>query len=230
MNDDRTTFGRWRDQLLLWPLRIAGRRRMRRITLERIGGRSFVVLPEVFSPTIFRSGSVLAKYIADAPHLPAPGTGAKALDLGTGTGIQAIAAASRGFSVTATDINVQAVRCARVNVLINGLEDTVRVLEGDLFSPVESERFDLVIFNPPFFRGKPKNRFDLAWRSDDVIERFSAGLTGALQDDGIALIIWSSHADATRLLGALDRHALRVSIAHVHRTIGEVMTIYEARN
>lgn len=229
VNDARSSVRYWLDQFRLWPSRVLGRRRVRRVVLEQIGSRIFVVLPEVFNPAVFRSGRVLADYIASAPNLIARGPNPTALDLGTGCGVQAVFAALRGFKVTASDINPHAVRCARANVLLNRVEDSVRVLEGDLFDPVEGEEFDLVIFNPPFFRGAPKDAFDLAWRSIDGVERFAAGLSGALRTDGLALIMWSSHADVARLLDALRGAGLQVSTAHTHRAPAEVMTILEAR-
>ncbi len=225
----RSSFRHWFDQARLWPARVLGRRRVRRVILERVGAQTFVVLPEVFNPTIFRSGQVLAQYIATAPNLSARRPGATALDLGTGCGIQAVFAATRGYDVTASDINPHAVRCARANVLLNGVDDRVRVVEGDLFAPVAGEEFDLVIFNPPYFRGVPKDAFDLSWRSPDAVERFAAGLPRALRPEGLALIMWSSHADIERLLGALSDAGLEVQTAHTHRAPAEVMTIVEAR-
>lgn len=229
MKDTRPAISHWFDQVRLWPTRVLGRRRMRRVVLERIGDQTFAVLPEVFNPTIFRSGRVLAEYIAAAPHLGAPGPDASALDLGTGCGVQAVFLAKRGFAVTASDINPHAVRCARANVLLNRMEDRIKVVEGDLFAPVEGEEFDLVVFNPPFYQGAPKNAFDLAWRGVDSVERFAAGLPRALRPDGIALIMWSSHAGSGRLLDALSRARLEVSTVHTHRATAEVMTILQAQ-
>ena len=62
-----------------------------------------------------------------------------------------------GYHVTAVDINPDAVRCARINALQHHLETCIEVRQGDLFEPVQGERFDLVLFNPPFFRGQPRN-------------------------------------------------------------------------
>ena len=64
------------------------------------------------------------------------------LDLGTGSGIGALFAARAGCLVTAVDINPEAVRCARINALMNRLEERVQVLEGDLFAPVAGRRSD----------------------------------------------------------------------------------------
>lgn len=230
MLDSFRAIRRWVDQARLWPLRVAGRRKLGRVVLERAGDRSFLVLPEVFNPVTFRSGVTLARYLASSPGVAPRRDNAMALDLGTGCGIQAIFAAARGFDVTATDINVHAVRCARINVLLNRLEGRIKVEEGDLFAPIAGQEFDLVIFNPPFFDGAPANAFDLSWRSTNCIERFTDGLPAALRSDGSAVIIWSSHADRDRLPASLRRSGLKVTVAHEERVIGERMTIFEARH
>jgi methylase of polypeptide subunit release factors len=72
------------------------------------------------------------------------------LDLGTGSGILSLWAAAFSDTVVATDLNVRAVDCARFNARLNGIEN-MEVLAGDLFSPVEGRRFDLILSNPPFF-------------------------------------------------------------------------------
>ena len=101
------------------------------------------------------------------------GSGGSALDMGTGSGVGAIFAARRGYRVVAVDINPQAVRCARINTLLNRLEERIEVRRGDLFEPVRGERFDLVLFNPPFFVGEPRSDLDRAWRGREVLERFA---------------------------------------------------------
>jgi methylase of polypeptide subunit release factors len=198
--------------------------RVRKPTLERIDGVTLLSLPDVLNPVVFRSGELLARTVAESP-LADPSAG-RALDMGTGTAVGAVFLARRGWRVLAVDLNPEAVRCARINVLLNRLEDRVEVRQGDLFGPVEGERFDLILFNPPFFRGEPKGLFDLAWRSPDVMERFAAGVPDALTEDGRALILLSTDGDPEGMLKALAAHGLQIEPA-VRRDFGnEVMTIY----
>src|SRR5690242_18663532 len=130
--------------------------RVRRYTVESVEGFPFVVWPDVLNPVVFRSGEFLARAIAHQAFAAPPACDRKplALDMGTGSGICAIFAAQRGYRVTAIDLNPEAVRCARTNVVLNQLQDEVQVLEGDLFAPVTEKRFDLILFNPPFYRGQ----------------------------------------------------------------------------
>ena len=73
--------------------------------------------------------------------------GNTAIDIGTGTGILAIAAAHMGASrVLATDLDAVAVRVARENVKNNGFEDTIEMRCGDLLEVVD-EQADVVIAN-----------------------------------------------------------------------------------
>lgn len=72
------------------------------------------------------------------------------LDLGTGSGCLAIAVAKQlpQAEVTAVDVSAAALAVARGNAARHGV--TVRFLQGDWFAPVEGERFDLILANPPY--------------------------------------------------------------------------------
>jgi ribosomal protein L11 methyltransferase len=73
--------------------------------------------------------------------------GMRVMDVGTGSGILAIGAALLGAEdVLAIDIDPVAVRVAKENVLQNGLESSIRVMEGDLVKDVH-ETFDLCLAN-----------------------------------------------------------------------------------
>jgi HemK-related putative methylase len=210
-------------------------RRVRRYTLEHVEGLPILVGPDVLNPVVFRSGELFARAIASEPFAQPPiGESAprtcspepRALDMGTGSGVCAVFAARRGYRVTAVDINPEAARCARINVLLNRQENAVEVLEGDLFEPVAGQRFDLILFNPPFYRGEPKSRFDMAWRATDVFERFAAGLDGALAPGGRALILLSTDGDAHGMLAALEQNHFRIAPALSHNFGNERMTIF----
>lgn len=72
------------------------------------------------------------------------------LDIGSGTGIQAIQAALSGAQhVDAVDINQTAVGCTRYNVTMNNLSDRIDVWQSDLFSTIPEKAYDLIIANLP---------------------------------------------------------------------------------
>ena len=76
----------------------------------------------------------------------------RALDLGTGCGVQALHLAGRAESVTATDVNRRALDLAGLSFALSGVAG-VATRQGSLFEPVRDERFDLVVSNPPFVVG-----------------------------------------------------------------------------
>jgi release factor glutamine methyltransferase len=210
-------------RLLFAKFLLVQRHRYGRLALEWVGGRPFLVLPQVFNPALFASGQLLAQEIARRTDLLAPG--ARVLDLGTGSGIGAIFAAPRAGSVLATDINPHAVRCARINVLLNGLEDRVEVRQADLFDGL-AECFDLVLFNPPYYRGAPRDALDQAWRSSDVLERFACQLPRALGPGGYALVVLSSDGEQAAFLESFRSNGLTCEIVARRDLLNETLTVY----
>jgi len=203
-------------------------RRYGRLTLEMIDGVPLIVLPQVFNPVLLRTGAFLARAITRLPLGDA--STPTVLDMGTGSGVGAVFAARRGARVIAVDINAEAVRCARINALLNHLDDRIEVRHGDLFAPVAGQKFDLVLFNPPFFRGAPSDNLDHAWRGLDVFERFAGGLAAMLIPDGLALLVLSSDGDCHELLDALAAAGFQREIVEQKDLINEVLTIYAVRH
>lgn len=74
----------------------------------------------------------------------------RALDLGTGCGVQSLHLARHSARVVATDVNPRALALAALTARLNGLADVVDLRRGSLFEPVDGERFDLIATNPPF--------------------------------------------------------------------------------
>lgn len=83
----------------------------------------------------------------------------RALDLGTGCGIQLFHLLGHANHVTATDLSARALAFTRFNLLLNhkvlkldprNLQERVSLLRGSLFEPVGGQKFDLIASNPPF--------------------------------------------------------------------------------
>jgi HemK-related putative methylase len=204
-------------------------RRYGRLALEEVDGVPLLVLPQVFNPVLLRTGAFMARTLSALPLPPGDGPRLTVLDLGTGSGIGAVFAARRGAQVTAVDINPDAVRCARINALLNGLEAQIETLQGDLFAPVAGRRFDLALFNPPFYRGQPADGLDHAWRGEDVFERFARGLAAALRPNGQALVVLSSDGDGAGLLALLESAGFAVQPIAQKNLWNEFLTIYSVR-
>jgi len=177
--------------------------------LEEVCGAPLVIAPGVLNPRLMRTGDFLAAQL----ETQLGGRNMEVLDMGTGSGVCAVVAARYARQVVAVDINVAAVRCARANVLLSRVEDKVEVLAGDLFAPVAGRRFDVVLFNPPFLQGVPRDDADRAWRSTDVAERFAAQLRDHLAPSGFALVLLSSFGGAAEFLRQFRRHDFKLTVA-----------------
>lgn len=115
----------------------------------------------------------------------------KALDLGTGCGVQALHLAKHSGTVTATDVNQRALWLTRLNAALNEVEVDVR--EGSFFEPVRGERFDLITTNPPFVIS-PATGERLVYRDsglpgDRVVEHVVRSAADHLNPGGIAQIL-----------------------------------------
>ncbi|HYN30081.1 MAG TPA: methyltransferase [Dermatophilaceae bacterium] len=73
---------------------------------------------------------------------------ATALDVGTGSGVQALHLVGHADRVTVTDTSERALGYARFNAALNEVE--WEVLAGSMLEPLAGRRFDLVVSNPPF--------------------------------------------------------------------------------
>jgi SAM-dependent methyltransferase len=117
---------------------------------------------------------------------------ARALDVGCGAGTAALGLASAAQRVIGTDINPRAVALSRINGALNGIAN-VEFREGDLFTPVAGETFDLIVSQPPFVSA-PEGIEAAAFasggrRGDEIALRLLAGIPAHLAQGGRAVVI-----------------------------------------
>jgi HemK-related putative methylase len=205
-----------------WGYRLRKKHRYDEFLLEWIAGAPLLVIPSVFNPRLLLTGEFFASQLT--AQLIAPDT--EVLDMGTGSGVCAVFAARHARRVVAVDINPAAVRCATINALMNRLEHKIEARHGDLFEPVRDERFDLILFNPPFLRGVPRDDRDRAWRSIDVPERFAAALGAHLKPGGSALVLLSTFGGVEDFLGQFAQNGFEVTLFAEREFIAETVGIF----
>ena len=156
----------------------------------------YEISEDVFNPRFYYTSEFMARHIIVSSR-------DSVLDMGTGSGIQAITAGQHASKVVAVDINPEAVRFALRNVKANGLEDVVSVIEGDLFSPLGPyQLFDVILFTPPYLEGRPDRFFDHALfdRDKGLIRRFFEEANRYLKPGGYVQMLYSSIADPEHAL------------------------------
>jgi HemK-related putative methylase len=209
-------------RLLTFIHRALGTVRYDDYRMERIFGVPIVVTPSVFNPKLLRTGEFFASRIDGS----IVGRDSRVLDMGTGSGVCAVFAAKYARQVVAVDINAAAVNCARLNAVLNRVDHKIDLRHGDLFETVPEERFDLILFNPPFVLGMPRDDRDRAWRASDVAGRFAAGLRGHLNPGGCALVLLSTYGDGDAFLREFHEQDFSVSVLARRRFINERLTIF----
>lgn len=138
----------------------------------------------------------------------------RALDLGTGCGVQALHAATHAARVVATDISARALRLAATTAELSGQDWELR--QGSLLEPVAGELFGLVVANPPFVVSPGFDRDsdgydyrDSGLAGDGATAALLSGVPGLLDTDGTASLLgnWIMPSDgdwAGRIAGWLE--------------------------
>jgi release factor glutamine methyltransferase len=172
-------------------------------------------LPGVFRP-ISDSWQLAGAACSLAP------TGARVLEIGTGSGAIAVSLARCGADVVAVDVSRRALASAALNARMHGTRIETR--RGSLFDPVAGERFDLIVSNPPYV---PCPRADLPTRGPE--RAWDAGVDGRavldvlieaapahLRPDGSLLICHSTINGEVETFAAMRRAGLEPEVVARH--------------
>ena len=148
--------------------------------------------------------------------------GKKCLDLGTGSGILAEALLRAGAeNIFAVDVNPAALAAAKIR--IGALKRTqnighfgkVKFVQSDLFSSLVREKFDFIVFNPPYLPSDEIKWIDLdgGKKGREVIEKFLAQFPNHLNKKAVVLLLLSSLNEPKEILARLKRQGFSVGVA-----------------
>jgi release factor glutamine methyltransferase len=137
-------------------------------------GLPFRVTPDVLIPRP-ETEHLVEKVIELTSGFVAP----RIVDVGTGSGAIAVALAQKlpHAFITATDLSSRALKVAEENAKRNGV--SIRFLAGDLLAPVEGERFEIIVSNPPYVAIADQDSLDVEVREYEPALALFAG------DDGL---------------------------------------------
>jgi SAM-dependent methyltransferase len=134
------------------------------------------------------------EYVELVARAPLP-SGELAFDIGTGTGVLAALLARRGVKrVIAADRDERSLACARENIARLSLDETVQVVQADLFPGGTAP---LIVCNPPWLPARPSSTLEAALYDDGsrMLRGFIAGVGSRLQPGGEAWLVLSDIAE-----------------------------------
>jgi release factor glutamine methyltransferase len=201
------------------------KRRTTRIT--RAAGFRLIVRPTVFHPRYFITSEFFASYIDRLDF-----SGKRVVDVGTGSGILALAAARAGAAnVMAVDINPNAVLTAAENAHANDFGDRVTAVCSNLLSALTPcVPFDVIISSPPSFPGEPRDFADRAWHAGpnyrDIASLFDQARE-RLAPGGRLYILVSSDSELNLFSALIARARFQAHLVAERSIVIESLIIYE---
>jgi release factor glutamine methyltransferase len=201
----------------------------RRTTVARVAGFRLSVRPTVFHPRYFLSSKFFANFLSDIDL-----AGKRVADVGTGSGILALAAARAGAaSVVALDINPNAAKAAAENAHANGLSKPIMVVGSNLLSALTPRPlFDVILTSPPSFAGEPRDVADRAWHAGpnyrDIAMLFNQARK-RLAFGGCMYVLFSTDSDLDLLGNLIRRAGFAARLVAEQSIFIESLIIYELR-
>src|SRR3989344_229066 len=150
----------------------------------------------------------------------------RVLDMGTGSGIQALTAAEipRVREVVAVDINPAAVEELKQKHIRK-----ITALQGDLFEPVAGQ-FTVIIFNPPYLP-QDKGIEDCALyggkKGWEIAERFFRDVSPHLLPEGMVLFLCSTLTNKQKIEELLHHHLFSFNQIDRQKLAFEELFVYE---
>lgn len=190
------------------------------------------VLPGVFHPGLFYSTRILLEYL-EFVNLQRK----KVLELGAGSGLISVMAATEGGMVTATDINRTSVMNIRINRdrNLNNIEKnqgTLEVVQSDLFQGIQGRTYDVIVINPPYYKGKVTRTEDHAWYCGEEFEYFEhlfSGIKEFMHRETESIMILSDDCDLNRIKKIAEQFGLRLSLKLTRRNLIEKNFIFQIK-
>ena len=188
-----------------------------------VRGMRILCLSEVFPP-VFTISTELFLDVLDKIIKP----NMDVLEIGSGSGVISIYVAKKNANVCAVDVCKNAVIATKINAKLNNVDLDVR--QSDLFENVHG-KFDLIIFNPPFFPIEPRSAFERTIFSGSgykVILRFLIRARKYLKKNGFILMCLTSAIDEELIL-QLAKKLYNVSLVEQKSIFIERISLYKLK-
>jgi release factor glutamine methyltransferase len=184
-------------------------------------GITVKVVPSVFPPHHTISTKILLDYIS-----PLDLKNKTLLELGCGSGIISLFAASKGAIVTASDINPIALDALKIASKKNNA--SISILKSDLFDAIKSKSFDYIIINPPYYPKNPENIKEQAWFCGEDFEYFKKAFQQiSKRNDTSVLMILSQDCNIEKINNIATAHNLKLTCVLEKKVLAEKNYIFK---
>ena len=221
--------GAWRRRLRkaihFFSYHLILKRRSTRVT--RAADFRLIVRPTVFHPRRFITSEFFASFISRLDL-----SDKRVADVGTGSGILALAAARAGAeTVIAADINPNAALTAAENARANGFGERIGAVCSNLLSALAPRPlFDVILSSPPKHAGEPRDVTDRGWHAGpafrDVIALFEQARE-RLKPGGRVYVMVSSDSYLDLFSKMIDKAGFRAKLVREYSIFIESFIIYE---
>jgi release factor glutamine methyltransferase len=194
-----------------------------KIRVYRYKNLHLQIAPQVFHPGFFFSTQLLLQYTSKLPL-----DKKYFLELGCGSGLIAMIAATKEANVTATDINPVAVEFLKKNCLHNNLQ--MKIFQSDLFDDIPEKQFDIIAINPPFYKKEPVTMQEHAWYCGEhgtYFERLFEGLHKYIHADTEILMVLFDGCDMQMIHGFAATNNFVLNCVLSKQNILEKNSIYK---
>ncbi|MBN2881342.1 methyltransferase [Candidatus Woesearchaeota archaeon] len=154
----------------------------------------------------------------------------RCLEVGAGSGYTCIMLAKMGFDISCVDINPNAIELISENSSLNKV--SIPVKYSDLFGSLSCEKFDTIIFNPPYLPASMLDQNDPFVKSVDggkkgyeITKKFIDSLNPHLTVDGQAIIIFSSLTKLEKIIEFIVDNCLDYEMIE-ERNVGLMEKLY----
>lgn len=156
------------------------------------------------------------------------------LEIGCGTGIASIFLCGKVKEVFSLDINMRAAICTKQNMANNRALNS-HVFSSDLFSAINTRKFDVILFNTPYLpEDKETEKFsDPAWSGGqsgrDVINKFLNEVLKHVAAHGKIFLVESSLSDYRKTLAFFKANGLKAEVAALKKISFEEIVVIKAK-
>ena len=201
--------------------------RRKRVWVTRVAGLRLTVRPTVFHPRYFISSECFANYIGRMDL-----RGKRVIDVGTGSGILAIAAAKSGAeNIIAVDINPNAALSVPENAANNASGQQIAAACMNLLAAVAPQPlFDLILSNPPKHAREPLDLADRGWHAGPNYRDIAALFDQAharLKPEGFLYVMFSTDSDLELIETLIKRAGFHARVVYKYSIFIESFVLYE---